>query len=509
MRSDNRGAVASRDVNLPLPYGTEWDLCDHTPSLGSCACVDDGWRLAVSAEVPAPSLGPLWTSRMSGTTVAPLSIQQAANFFNSLTGEMEDRGFFQEWCGFVCVDAGFVAGRLGPDPVERIELETGRADLWPISQHWETWDEGAFLDAVELAGRLVSAGIEDSPSSHYHSWDECGWHFGDFDQAKGYSIFRERTNVVLRRVSGGLELNLHGHVVRVVAEHGELLTVNVTANPLSEEGQIALAVQKFREPDLSTRREAVQILIDVLEPYRDDVRELLGKSDDAALFETANKFWLRHNKPGERKDYEHEVWWEWLFHVFLASIRLVQSLKGRAEGLAGPVAELVRELTGTPPTTFYGGQLAKRLSDLELRSVPPAAQYRLGVAVGRRAARGTVVVQRDGVIACAQSGDINLWPLQYRLGLIDGLFLSDDGQLHVAGLAKYGVHASNAPGVDIRSVRELLARIEAAPLALELTQNRAVRNSSGADLLNAVSACPSLEARAAWTQIAKRLSGPA
>ena len=120
----------ARHVNLLLPYGTECELCDHTPSLGSRACVDDRCRDAVSADLPVASLGPLWTSRMSGTTVAPLSIQQAAKFFNSLAAEMEDRGFFQEWCGFVCVDAGPVAGRLGPDPVERIELETGRADLW-------------------------------------------------------------------------------------------------------------------------------------------------------------------------------------------------------------------------------------------------------------------------------------------------------------------------------------------------------------------------------------------
>ena len=181
--------------------------------------------------------------------------------------------------------------------------------------------------------------------------------------------------MILRRVSGGMLLNEDGHVVRVLgAEHAELYVVTDTAGPLSEEGQIAIAMQKYREPNLTSQREAVQVLIDVLEPYRDDVRKMLGRADDAALFETANRFWLRHNKPGERKDYEHEIWWPWLFHVYLASIRLVQALKGRAEGLAGPVADLVRDLTGSPPAIFYAGRLGTRLSDLELRSVPPAAQ---------------------------------------------------------------------------------------------------------------------------------------
>ncbi len=30
-------------------------------------------------------------------------------------------------------------------------------------------------------------------------------------------------------------------------------------------------------------------------------------------FETANKFWIRHNKPGQLRDYDHDAWWSWLF----------------------------------------------------------------------------------------------------------------------------------------------------------------------------------------------------
>lgn len=130
---------------------------------------------------------------------------------------------------------------------------------------------------------------------------------------------------------------------------------------------------------------------------------------------------------------------------------------------------LVGDLAGTSPATLYGGQLTKRLSDLELSSVPPAAQYRLGIAVGRRANTGTVVVQREGVFPCAKSGDVDQWPIKYRLGLVEGMFLSEDGQLQIAAtLPKYGVHALNAPGIDVASARELLSRIENAPTALAL-----------------------------------------
>ena len=117
-------------------------------------------------------------------------------------------------------------------------------------------------------------------------------------------------------------------------------------------------------------------------------------------------------------------------------------------------------------------------------------------------------MQRDGLFACANSGDTELWPAQYRLGLVEGLFLSEDGQLSVSpNLPKYGVHALNAVGVDASSARELLIRIEAAPLGLELTQNRAGRTSGASDLLNAAESCPIPQLRTAWTRIGKRLTG--
>ena len=47
------------------------------------------------------------------------------------------------------------------------------------------------------------------------------------------------------------------------------------------------------------------------------------------LFEMANKFWIRHNKPGELRDYDHEAWWSWLFYVYLASIALVTHISER------------------------------------------------------------------------------------------------------------------------------------------------------------------------------------
>ena len=49
--------------------------------------------------------------------------------------------------------------------------------------------------------------------------------------------------------------------------------------------------------------------------------------DEGALFKIANQFWVRHNDPDQRRDYDHDAWWDWLFHLYLSSIRLVQRLR--------------------------------------------------------------------------------------------------------------------------------------------------------------------------------------
>lgn len=42
-----------------------------------------------------------------------------------------------------------------------------------------------------------------------------------------------------------------------------------------------------------------------------------------------------HNKPDQHKDYDRELWWAWLFYIYLASIALVVRLVERQKGIEG------------------------------------------------------------------------------------------------------------------------------------------------------------------------------
>ncbi|UED88169.1 abortive infection family protein [Streptomyces profundus] len=93
--------------------------------------------------------------------------------------------------------------------------------------------------------------------------------------------------------------------------------------------------------------------------------------------------------------------------------------------LLGAVPPLIADLEGK---TFYGGDLAQRLAAADVPRLGESDQRRLGLAVGRRAARETHNVRYEGIDPCAEVPDA--WPDAYREGIVTGLFLNEDGQIY-------------------------------------------------------------------------------
>jgi hypothetical protein len=94
--------------------------------------------------------------------------------------------------------------------------------------------------------------------------------------------------------------------------------------------------------------------------------------------------------------------------------------------IVGDVERLVHDLEYS---TFRRGVLRDRLRSATMSRLEPAERRRLGIAVGRRTAGNTFVVCEDGVEACIAEQDPVAWPLSYRIGVIEGLFIDSRGQL--------------------------------------------------------------------------------
>lgn len=99
--------------------------------------------------------------------------------------------------------------------------------------------------------------------------------------------------------------------------------------------------------------------------------------------------------------------------------------------LLGAVSPLVSDLQSG--TVFYGGDLEARLEAANVPGLEESEQHRLGVAVGQRAANETNNVRMEGIRACAKHPE--RWPDAYRHGVVQGLFVNEDGQAHAYAAA--------------------------------------------------------------------------
>jgi hypothetical protein len=154
--------------------------------------------------------------------------------------------------------------------------------------------------------------------------------------------FRARVNPDLSLHDPPMEMTEAGLIV----ERGPDELHDVLAEPVPEDVPAELAdplrhaVEQYRRRGASEqdKRSALKNLADVLEPLRDEIDEYLLPADERALFELANKFYLRHNNREQQRQYDGDVWLDWMFYVYVATARALIAVldRDKLKGLVRP-----------------------------------------------------------------------------------------------------------------------------------------------------------------------------
>jgi hypothetical protein len=279
---------------------------------------------------PEHTRRPYWSERQGRRAYGTFTPAQARRAFVGVVADCQNRDELQEAFGYWCVDDDQVAGTLGSAVEERLFITLGRDNLWPVGQHAEYWDDDTLFDMMEFLHDHVSTGVQEA--GRLHSFSDCGWHYNEFTREPARSHYRQLVNEILQRIEPGYEMTEAGEIVRAVPDGiAPLLTTAPRLLTADQRDHVESAITKYRARSSTPtdRRDAVRDLADVLENLRAQVKETLPRQDEAMLFEMANKFWIRHNKPGEHRNYDHDAWWAWLFYVYLSSIALVTHIVNR------------------------------------------------------------------------------------------------------------------------------------------------------------------------------------
>lgn len=258
-----------------------------------------------------------------------IDLQTFLRLFRPIYCHFEDEGYFQEYFGYDCVDAGFVPGELGHDMEGALLLELRKSNLWPVRANLDVYSEDDIFDIIEYLFDHCSKPVERT----WHGWSDCGWHCQTFNKLEGQNEFRGKTNKILEIYQSGYELSCDGEILALPDTGLEpLLEAPVPSiDPDNINARVEAARLKFRrhKSSLEDRRDAIRDLADVLEFLRPKLKEVLTTQDENDLFNLANNFAIRHHNDRQKADYDKAIWYSWMFYYYLATIHAALRLMAR------------------------------------------------------------------------------------------------------------------------------------------------------------------------------------
>lgn len=238
-------------------------------------------------------------------------------------------GYFQKYFGINCED-GFIEGELGDDVSVMIFINLRKDNLFPVYEKLPDYSEDDLFDMIEFLHDHTSKGLK----GHYHQWNNCGYHYEEFNDQEGQKYFRESINPILKDYLTGFEISDNGEILRL-SENGlsNLFEADIPTNDTENiKNRMDSAIIKFRrhKSTLEDRKESIRELADVLEYLRPTIKKNLDKKDENDLFNIANNFGIRHHNKDQKTDYDKAIWYSWIFYFYLATIHSVLRMTKKA-----------------------------------------------------------------------------------------------------------------------------------------------------------------------------------
>ena len=260
-----------------------------------------------------------------------LTLDLTLSLFQAIYQDFEQRGYFQEYFGYYCVDAEQVPGRIGNNISAYFLFKLRKDNIWPINDNCLTYAEADLFDVIELLYDHVSLPI----SGRHHTYGNCGWHYDTFDKESGQEEYRTKINELLRDYDVGYELSPIGEIIHLPITGTEPLIKSKppTYDPQNVDSvlQEAISCYQLSRSSITDKRNAVNMLAGLLEFLRPKIKLLLTASDENDLFNIANNFGIRHYNEKQKTNYDQEVWLDWIFYYYLATINAIIRLMKKRE----------------------------------------------------------------------------------------------------------------------------------------------------------------------------------
>lgn len=136
--------------------------------------------------------------------------------------------------------------------------------------------------------------------------------------------FRVGVNRELAFAEPAYELLADGRIVAQLTDDQRALVETSIPDAFAPAARVEIETARTqftrRNATTSEKKSALQLLYHAFERERDVLKNEMMTGDEAMLFQLANKFAIRHSRDDQHVDYDTEIWYEWVFYVYMATV---------------------------------------------------------------------------------------------------------------------------------------------------------------------------------------------
>ncbi len=254
---------------------------------------------------------------------AKIDIKGLRAYWGEIYQYFKSKGYFQLAEFGVCRGNAAIPLKLSPSPTQYFLLHTGKTKIWPIEDNLLKYSEDEIFTLIEI---------------YYDSIERCEWkenEDGEWDWERDTitpkSEFCTYVNNILRFYGNGYCLEPSRGFIMLVPNEALQHQLNAIVPCITNEvfEQLSSATKDFYRFDatLERKKKAIATLADILEPLRNDLKDILNeecsiaKNDhDKLIFDIVNNFNVRHNNKKQYKEYSVGIWYDWMMQYYTSVI---------------------------------------------------------------------------------------------------------------------------------------------------------------------------------------------
>ena len=205
---------------------------------------------------------------------------------------------------------------LAPAPETYFAVKLQSTEVWPITEYLEYYDEAILFSVIEIL------------------YDNIGY----WDYNKGELIYKQPQEEYVEQVNNVLKAYRDGYYLEpsngfIMKQPNQALREQLKYDGSGMEPgvyeKLRTATELFYRFDsnLETKKKAINILADVLENVRENLKTTFeaesqeaGKKFDKEIFGIVNSYNIRHNRADQKSDYDKAIWYDWMLQYYTSTI---------------------------------------------------------------------------------------------------------------------------------------------------------------------------------------------